>query len=121
MNLRTGKFYLSGPMNGCEGLNFESFHNLEARIKEQFPEAVILNPAKHPEGLEYEEYMLIDLAMVEVCDHVVLLPGWENSPGAQRERSKAVNLGKNLIRAEHFLCKHPKIIECGHNGCKKTY
>lgn len=58
---------------------------------------VVLNPASLPAGLEYEDYMEICLSMVTVCDILYLLPDWETSPGARRERTRALRLGKRIL------------------------
>lgn len=42
--------------------------------------------------LSYEEYMKLDLTMLEVCDAIYMLPGWANSRGAKRELDRAVEL-----------------------------
>jgi len=39
----------------------------------------------------------VSMAWLEVSDAMVLLPGWENSPGAQAEHQRAIELGISQI------------------------
>jgi len=47
---------------------------------------VVLNPAELPEGLEYEDYMHIAFAYIDVSDIVFMFEDWRYSNGALRER-----------------------------------
>lgn len=44
-----------------------------------------LNPAILPAGMNYEEYMTICYAMIEIADKVYMLDDYLDSPGALRE------------------------------------
>lgn len=92
------KIYIAGPMTGLPDCNKPAF-NAAAKILSQNGE-IVLNPAILPEGMKHHEYMTICLAMVEVCDMVMLLPGWEKSVGAQMEQKRARELGKEVIEIE---------------------
>ena len=87
------KLYIAGPMTGLPELNFPAFHNEAARLRSQAYEVV--NPAElNPEPtMPWAECMLRDLEALTHCDGIVLLPGWEKSPGAQIERLWAMRLG----------------------------
>ena len=89
------KIYIAGPMTGLPDYNRPAF-NAAARILSQNGE-IVLNPATLPEGMKHHEYMTICLAMIEVCDQVMLLPGWEKSVGAQMEQKRARELGKEVV------------------------
>jgi len=102
MNMQTGTFMIAGAMSDIENYNHPAFNAMEAEIKQLFPECKVLNPASLPTDKEYEWYMDITLQWVEDCDFVVLLPGWDKSPGAQRERAKAVNIGRNVINPQKW-------------------
>jgi len=91
------KVYISGPMTGKEGMNFDSFRKAEERLKE---EHTVLNPIALPEGLSYNEYMQIDMAMVSVADAIYLLEGWNESPGAMTELRHAISLKKKVLLEE---------------------
>ena len=97
MDISNHVIYISGQMSGITDFNFQLFIDMEYKLKNELSKCQILNPISHPAGLDYEEYMKLDFAMIDQCDTVVLLPGWELSPGANREVAHAVNLGKNVI------------------------
>ena len=42
---------------------------------------------------DYRQYMAGDLAMLSVCDAMVMVPGWETSAGAREEWGLAKNIG----------------------------
>jgi len=46
--------------------------------------------------LSYLEIMDKDLALVEIADEVVMLEGWEKSPGATEEHKLALDLKKKI-------------------------
>ena len=58
---------------------------------------VVLNPTNTPLGLNYDEYMKLDLLLVEIADTLVMLPDWRWSPGAAREHDHARRLDKRII------------------------
>lgn len=87
------KIYIAGKINGFEGFK-DYFQFYEDALKEL--DFIVLNPAKLPSGMEYEDYMTICYAMIDVADEVCLLPNWENSPGANREKHYAISKQKNI-------------------------
>ncbi len=98
--------YISGPMSGIIKFNIPAFYEAESLIRGKFG-CKVLNPAKHEQGLSYDAYLKIDLVMVEVCTVMVLLPGWEKSEGAQKERYKAVNEGKKILKIDDIFYRCP--------------
>lgn len=50
--------------------------------------------------LTYEEYMRLDMAMLEMCSAIYMLPGWSVSEGAKRELDRAVELGLKVYYAD---------------------
>ena len=83
---RFAKLYLSGPMTGYPDLNFPAFHAAARRLRGLG--YVVVNPAElNPAGSEksWHDCMRDDIAALVYCDVVALLPGWENSRGAQLE------------------------------------
>lgn len=48
-----------------------------------------------PDDMEYEDYMKMALAMLDLCDAIYMLSDWEKSCGANREYGYA--LGKDMI------------------------
>lgn len=58
----------------------------------------VLNPAMLPEGLKsYEDYMAICEKLLELADAIVLLKGWESSPGAKKEKEWAEQYDKGIF------------------------
>jgi len=94
------KIYITGPMTGCEDWNRIRFHCAELRLS--CAGHTVLNPAKHipmvnPEAITHGEYMAIAKAMIDCCDAVYLLDGWEQGKGAQIEEAYATEKFKGLI------------------------
>lgn len=115
------KFYISGPMRGLPGDNYDQFNEVEAALTARLsaPNPVgywhavtaegfeVLNPARNFGGdrtRALSEYMQADLEMVLQADIMVMLPGWENSEGAaQREVPLALWTGKGFLQATPTL------------------
>lgn len=83
-------------MSGIDNYNREAFFAMEKELAAKGH--VILNPANHPEGFTQPEYMHVCFAMIDVCDGIVLLPGWEKSNGANFEYQHAMSKGKKAFR-----------------------
>ena len=103
MNIIEGKIiYISGPMTGLKNLNAANFEFAVDIVKQMNAKAV-LTPHCLPEGLEYDDYMHIDYAMVDVADIIVVLPGWSQSPGSLKELDRAMLKGKKIVHLHHLL------------------
>lgn len=104
------RIYIAGPMTGLPDLNFAAFH----AAAEQFKRAgwTVANPADNFGGridLPREQYLRADVAMLINCDAVAMLPGWEESQGAQLEYLLARELGLAVLDAQTLgpLCDAP--------------
>lgn len=90
------KIYISGAITGTDDY-MERFAKAEKELTEQGYSVV--NPAKVnaqlPEDTIYEEYMRMSFCMLDMCDSIYLLKGFEKSCGANREYSYA--LAKDMI------------------------
>ena len=83
--------YISGPITDVDDY-WDNFANAENTLT--IAGVIPINPAgAFPEGLPYEWYMKIDLRIVDECDLLCFLEGYENSNGAGREAKRA-NLNK---------------------------
>ena len=98
------RIYLSGKITGlpCEEYT-RNFQRAEQHYKSAGFE--VINPVKigeallklHPEAT-YEDFMLRDLEALQSCTHIALISGWENSPGAAREKAEAERLGLEIMQ-----------------------
>ena len=61
----------------------------------------VVNPAKvnaqMPEDMTYEAYMKMCFAMMDLCDAIYMLNGWEKSCGASRECVRANEKGMVIL------------------------
>lgn len=60
----------------------------------------VINPAELDEVIangSYEEYMKICIALMDLCDVIVMIPGWEKSVGANRELGYAMGKEKRIF------------------------
>ena len=90
------KIYIAGPMTGIENYNRVEFFLMADYLTKNGH--TVMNPANHSEGFTQPEYMHVSFAMIDVCDAIVLLPGWEKSVGAKFEYHHALSKGKKAFR-----------------------
>lgn len=99
--------YVAGPMTGLPEFNFPAFF----KAQEQFELAgfEVVNPAKHDldvwgdiesvaKNFNYRDCLSWDMEQIcKRCTHIAMLPGWENSKGANAEYYTAKALGLKII------------------------
>lgn len=106
--------YLAGPMRGIADFNFPYFLEVEEALQRLYPEATLFNPARRDievyggmdrfrsETGDLAEIPWFDLAdamradldfIIHQASHIVMLPGWSASSGAQHELATARLVG----------------------------
>jgi hypothetical protein len=96
------KVYISGPTTGKDDY-VSDFAGAEQELEGLG--YIAINPVTLGNGLRLklgreptqDEYMSVDLAVLETCDLIYLLEGWENSKGARIEWERAKELGISPI------------------------
>jgi hypothetical protein len=86
--------YIAGRMTGVPNWNYDQFNAVAALLRRWYHD--IENPAEHFGGDQHRtraEYLRAALEALLHCDYVVLLPGWEQSYGANLEVDVALELG----------------------------
>lgn len=89
------RVYISGAITGTSDFT-ERFKEAEERLtKEGFS---VINPAHAnsymPKDTAYEEYMKVAFCLLDMCEGIYMMDGWEKSCGANREYGYA--LAKNM-------------------------
>lgn len=104
------RVFISGKITGTSDY-VERFDNAESKLYKLGYEPV--NPvsvtACLPATLTHEEYMVITIAMLSVCDAIYMIPGWEDSDGAKRElraakirRMKILQDGDTIMEDKNY-------------------
>ncbi len=111
------RFYLAGAMTKMPFYNREAFNEAAAKLREQghyvvspiemdiekYGEDIHNSPTGDPndalaKGFDAGETLLADLTVIlRDVDAIALLPGWENSRGANLEKAWAEYLGRKVI------------------------
>ena len=85
------RVYISGRITGTTDY-LERFREAEKTLVAAGYS--VINPAEFsaalPHDLEYEEYMQICFTLLDLCESVYMLHGWEKSSGANREYGYAL-------------------------------
>ena len=90
------KIYISGAISGADNYE-ERFRKAEEYLTEKGWE--VLNPTGiKVDNLTYEQYMELDLKLLDYADAIYMLEGWENSKGANREYGYALAKDKLIVK-----------------------
>lgn len=92
------KVYIAGKIGNLPFDEVESkFKKAKEELIKMGYDARIPIEFDHNHGKTWAEYMLEDLAELNKCDAICLLPCWETSPGARIERDFAYGAGKQVL------------------------
>ena len=93
------RIYISGPITNVLDYK-EKFDQAEKHLKEKYPNAEIINPTMIvlPSSCTHEDYMKIDFMLLDLCNAVYFIQGWEWSKGCNQEYGYA--MAKDLIILE---------------------
>ena len=76
------RIYISGPITNVPDYK-EKFARAEEKLKKEYPEAKVINPTVlDVMPLTYDEFMDVDLLLLDMCGAIYMLAGWEKSRGA---------------------------------------
>jgi hypothetical protein len=97
------RVYISGPMTGHPDLNFPAFHAAAEQLAARG--FTVVNPCDvlTTPGLPWVDYLRADIRALCDCDAMALLPGWQNSRGAQLEQYVAYQLELDIRPLADFL------------------
>lgn len=92
------KIYISGKITGTTDY-IERFAAAEEKLRAAG--FVTVNPARVnrelPQETTYDEYMAMSLTMLDMCQAIYMLDGWEDSTGASIEFEKAYETKKIIF------------------------
>lgn len=92
------RIYISGAITGTTDY-MERFAAAEQKLTAEGYSVV--NPAKvnamMPEDMTWEEYMQMSYTMLDLCDSIYMLKGWQQSRGARNENLIAFANGYKII------------------------
>lgn len=92
------RIYIAGPITGQKDF-MERFAAAENKLRTAGHETI--NPAKLnlmvPGTYTHREYMNICIPMLDTCEAVFCLIGWNHSDGANQEVAHAMETGKTIM------------------------
>lgn len=94
------KIYISGAITNNPNYK-EDFERAEDYLNQFYPSAEIINPAlvnSHlPKSTTHEEYMRMSFCMLDMCDSIFMIDGWQKSWGASQEYGYALAKDKVIL------------------------
>lgn len=97
--LHKRRMYLSAPISGKNYDEVErAFKKAERKVR-TLGDFDPVSPLKNglPKDADWASHMLVDLAILQNCDGIILLDGWEDSPGCRIEAEFALRLDLNMF------------------------
>ena len=100
MEVRNLKVYISGPMTGNKNYK-EHFGSMSYLLKKSGHKPI--NPVHIMDSvrgiLDYKTILNADLELLEGCDAILFMSGWDNSKGCKKEYDKAERLKLKMFFA----------------------
>lgn len=92
----TKHLYISGPMSGLPDYNHPAFNEAARLLRAAGYQ--VTNPAEKalPITATWLQHMRADIRAMMDCDGLAILPGWQNSRGANAEINLAHALGMDV-------------------------
>lgn len=92
------RIYISGAITGIKNYK-EQFAKTQKELEKQGFE--VINPTLFdkamPKGTTYEEFMNLDLFLLDMCEAIYMLKNWNKSCGANREYGYALAKDKIIM------------------------
>lgn len=92
------RIYIAGPITGHKNV-MEHFAAAEKRLTAAGHE--VINPAKLnlmvPDTYTQQEYMKICIPLLDTCEAVFCLKGWNHSDEANQKVAHAMEIGKTIM------------------------
>lgn len=99
------RVYISGQITGNENYK-QQFKEAEEWLEKRGFE--VINPAdtftqKIEKSLNYKQLLILDcFILINMCDAIFMLHGWQNSNGAKTELTNAKATGKRIMYQDKF-------------------
>ena len=94
--------YISGKITGKENYK-DDFLKAECWLR--LNDYKVVNPSRLIDifpSLDYAQLMAIDYKLIDMCDAIFMLDGWQRSKGAVAELSYAKALGKKVLYQDYY-------------------
>ena len=83
----------------------ENFYNAEVKLKDLGYS--VINPSKVndilPIDMSYDEYMEIDYKLLDMCEAIYMIPGWNKSNGSKLELERALSQKMRIMTVEDLV------------------
>lgn len=103
------KIYIAGPMSNKFLYNRPIFYLKHLLLK--LKGCKVMNPAILPLGFSHQEYIEICYKMIDCCDCLLMIKGWEVSKGARLEYKYAKALNKYIFNYDGKCLHRPPTIK----------
>jgi guanylate kinase len=109
------KVYVAQAYGGLEE-NEKKAHEIVGKLNEVYPHITFISPVlafgdcySH---MDYEAGLMKSFELLEQCDEVLTLDGWEESKGATREKAHAEEKGIPVVTQDEYPTEQNSIMIC---------